>query len=85
MVLQLAREEFVGGSGEEVKTEAEKETPRGKTKVRHVGIDIWSDESSGASVGTQCQKRVDWIVCDECRDGCQKVETRDITWQVRGW
>jgi hypothetical protein len=29
--------------------------------------------SSAASAGAVCQKLVDWIVCDGCRDGCQKL------------
>jgi len=28
---------------------------------------------SAASAGTVCQKLVDWIICYECRDGCQKL------------
>jgi len=30
-------------------------------------------ELSAASAGAICQKLVDWKVCDECRDGCQKL------------
>ena len=86
----VAREEFVGGSGEEVKTE---ETPRRKTKVRHVGIDTWSRQRqvlgryvrnvwiglSATSAGTDVRKLKLGILHGKYGDG----KVKKLVWMLQ--